>query len=303
MFAVALLAAFFCVTEQVSAQVKEYKLNESFDALTSGVPAGWNVSQGTSSNSYRWQSHAQGYNNTRGLRFDSYNNSSGNTSILLTPTLDLTLGEWVLTFRYKNPTGGPFSVYVSTDGGTTYLNNAVGQNLPNTNDWVQMTYSITALAAHSANVKIAFRGESNYADGDAYIYLDDVTVESAPTCKSPEAIMAMGVTQTGATIFWNLSQDGAIPASYYITVTDGAGNTVINNQSITAPNLSYTLTGLTAGTTYNVQLQGDCSAAFQGSSTSTGFTFSTLCQPQNAPFADNFDAATAMPGCTYTKNA
>ena len=80
-----------------------------------------------------------------------------------------------LTFWYKNPTGGDFSVYASTDGGATHdIELATG--LTGQTDWVQKEIMLPAEFSNKY-VVIVFKGTSNWGSGDAYIYLDDVTVK------------------------------------------------------------------------------------------------------------------------------
>lgn len=302
LFFILLLAGLWMTGQSVKAD-KVYLLNENFDQLNANIPTGWdNTAGSTTAGNYRWCYYRYGYNGTACLRFDSYNNPAQNDNYLMTPSMNLAAGQWLLTFRYKNPAGGPFSVYISTDGGVTYTTSIV-QNLPNENDWVAMSYSLTTLASGSSDVKIVFRGESNYGPDGAYIYLDDVTVESAPTCKSPTSLVISGLTSTSAMLTWGLTQDGAVPPTYLLNVTDDAGNAVVSNRSITASAMNYQLTGLTAGTVYHVSLTGDCSSIYQGTSEQGTITFATTCYSQAAPYVENFDALTSMPVCVLSSGA
>lgn len=292
----------FAAVQSASAQVTVYRVNENFDNVSSGLPTGWDNTQGTSTEVSRWAVNGSGYNGTRGLMFDCQFNTIGSYNVLFTPAVDLSMDGWLLTFRYKVAGDGDLSVYLSTDGGATYRSAPVALNLPPVMNWTQKSYSITALAGGSANVKVAFVGTVGNGGYNSAIYLDDVTVESAPTCQAPEAIMAQGVTETSVGLMWGLTPDGATPSQYFITVTDQAGNAVMSNQAISAPSQFYNLTGLTSNTTYTVTLKGDCSAAHQGQSDQASFTFTTLCPAGAAPYTENFDALTGVPGCSYGKN-
>ena len=150
--------------------------SEDFADLTSGIPECWDNREGTTTdNSYRWNYYATGHAGA-GLRFNSYSNSSGNTNMLKTPTLDLSsVASAKLEFWYKNPTGGDFSVYVSTDGGSTYTGNVIASNLTSVASWTKGSYDITNYCQNS-NVVIVFKGTSNYGYNDAYIYLDEISV-------------------------------------------------------------------------------------------------------------------------------
>ncbi|MBR3945990.1 MAG: fibronectin type III domain-containing protein [Bacteroidales bacterium] len=156
--------------------VAEFPWTENFNSLTSGIPSCWDNSEGTTTtDSYKWNYYATGHEGAC-VRFNSYNNSSYNTNMLKTVSLDLAeLTSAKLEFWYKNPTGGDFSVYVSTDGGATYTDNVIATGLTDVSDWTNAAYDISSYCGNS-NVVIVFKGTSNWGYGDAYIYLDDVTV-------------------------------------------------------------------------------------------------------------------------------
>ena len=155
--------------------VTVYPYSEAFEGTV--PPTCWTEVR-TPASSSGWSSNTGG-NTGNCARFNSYSNANGNESELITKTLDLSgLSTARLKFVYKNPTGGDFSVLLSTDGGVTYPN-TIWSGLTGQSVWLEKTADITAHIG--ANVKIAFKGTSNYGNGDAYIYLDDVTVEQIPS--------------------------------------------------------------------------------------------------------------------------
>ena len=163
--------------------VSTYPYLESFEGITLGLPDCWAVAGTTVSSSYHWSSYATG-NTGRGLRFNSYINSNGLTSELTTPTMNLSAYSSVdFKFDYKNPTGGDFTVYVSSDGGSTYSELEAG--LTGQSSWTAKTYTLTTEI--STEVVFKFMGTSNYGIGDAYIYLDEVAVLETPVygCMDP----------------------------------------------------------------------------------------------------------------------
>ena len=155
--------------------VSTFPWSEDFNSLTSGIPEDWNNSEGTTtSDSYKWNYYATGHDGAC-VRFNSYYNGEGNTNFLKTPMMNLPAGkDMQLSFWYKNPAGGDFSVYISNDGGDTY-ETALATGLTGATDWTEKIVDIPDGFVN--NVVIVFKGTSNYADGDAYIYLDDVAVE------------------------------------------------------------------------------------------------------------------------------
>lgn len=172
--------------------INVFPWSEDFNSLTvaSSIPGCWDNSEGTTTTaSYRWcyntnttgngAANGTGIENSKCLVFNSWTNSNGYTNMLKSPTLDLTVIPTAkLEFWYKNPTGGDFSVYISTDGGATYASNAVATGLTEVAEWTLASYDISSYCGNS-NVVVVFKGTSNYGSGDAYIYLDNVAVRES----------------------------------------------------------------------------------------------------------------------------
>ena len=168
---------------------------EDFNSLTvaNTIPVCWNNEEGTTTTaSYMWcyttttgngGCYGTGHNNTNCVRFNSYNNSNNLTNFLKSPVLSLPAGQPLqLKFWYKNPAGGDFSVYISTDGGATH-ETALATGLTGASSWTE--HDAIDLSAYAGqDVVIVFKGTSNYGNGDAYIYLDDVTVEEIPVTRT-----------------------------------------------------------------------------------------------------------------------
>jgi len=171
--------------------VTTFPWKEDFNDLTvqNSIPSCWNNDEGTTTtDNYKWcyntQTSGNGATNgtshdgTNCVRFNSYNNSSGNTNFLKTQALSLpaNVDNIELSFWFKNPTGGDFSVYLSTDGGLTH-NTEIATGLVGQSTWIQKTYDLKNYKGEE-NVVIVFKGTSNYGSGDAFIYLDDVEVKA-----------------------------------------------------------------------------------------------------------------------------
>jgi len=182
-----MICAFLANVVDVSAQ-QTILLNENFDNITTGVPSGWSNADFTCSSSYRWQSDPDGYGGTRGVRFYVWGSSSGSYSTLKTPVLNLNQAYY-LRFKYKNPTSYPLEVRISLDGGSTY-STVIANDLQSV-DWAEAEYSLSDYTSQS-NVRIVFYGMSDY--GSYNMYLDDVVIESAPICKSPDGLQILNLT-------------------------------------------------------------------------------------------------------------
>lgn len=198
---------------------------ENFNALTAGIPLCWNNEEGTTTTAaQRWNYHATGYTGAC-LRFNSFVNYTGNTNMLKTPVLDITaLATPRVTFMYKNPTGGDFSVFVSTDGGETYTT-ALATGLTGVTNWTPMSIALEELDA-TDSVVIVFQGTSNYGNGDAYIYLDNVVVEETPACLAPTNLSLDTVTTTYFQVSWTDNNEET-PASWTVAYSIDGGETFI----------------------------------------------------------------------------
>ena len=259
---------------------------EDFNTLTAGIPNCWDNTDGTTTSSTsKWSYYATGASGAC-VRFNSYFNSNGNTNMLKTPVLDITqLTNPCVTFNYKNPTGGDFSVFVSTDGGATYPT-ALATGLTDMTDWSSLTLMLSGLDA-TDNVVIVFQGTSNYGSGDAYIYLDDVTVGEAPACVAPNGLAANNVTATSADIAWT-ANNGETEWTIEVNGTEMTG--ITENP--------YTLT-TTANTEYTVRVKANCSATDESDWSGT-YTFTTPCAAV-ATVEEDFETYTeGLPDC-WTK--
>jgi hypothetical protein len=220
---------------------------EEFEGITTGIPSCWGLAGTTTNANYHFTSYATG-NIGRGLRFDSYFNANGLTSELTTPVIDAsTVTSLRLKFYYKNPTGGNFEVLVSNDGGTTYT--SLETNLTGTTAWTIKSYDLTSYI--NDNIKVKFKGTSNYGNDDAYVYLDGVVFEeipaTAPLCATNVVATPNACGNFANAITWNAS---AGADGYRINVGTATGLTDVANNVDLGNVLTYSLTGNIATTYY-----------------------------------------------------
>ena len=241
-----------CVTTVVTSNDP---FTENFNTLTAGIPICWNNSEGTITEpSYRWNYYATGETGAC-VRFNSYNASDGQTNMLKTPVLDLSgLTNPMVSFSYKNPAGGDFSVYLSTDGGATYPT-AIATGLTGVTSWTEAEYVLSNIV-DASNVVVVFKGTSNWGYGDAYIYLDNVFVGEAPTCPKPTGFAVTGSTETTVTLSWTAGNNETEWSVVYGPqgFDPETGGTTVGNIDAT----SYQVTGLTAGTSYDFYVFANC---------------------------------------------
>jgi len=130
------------------------------------------------------------------------------------------------------------------------------------------------------------------------IMVDDFVYEDIPSCTGPITAQSgvSSVTATGANVFWNggigdttkiiWGSPGFDPATSRIGQAFAAG-----------VDTTFTISGLTAQTSYDVYLQDSCNAS--GAGVFIGpFSFTTACLPVMAPFTEDFDNTSNWSGTT-----
>ena len=152
----------------------------------------------------------------------------------------------------------------------------------------------------------------NNTYGEIEDYL--ITIQAPPACASPSALTSTGVTSTSASLTWTL---GCSTATNYdfeygpVGFAQGTGTTLTNQAAtIVAGSGSYTLTGLTASTSYDVYFRANCGGSvsawspalnvFTGhcipSSTNTGYWLSNVA---TTGALTNFNNTTALSANGY----
>jgi len=298
LIAAMVVAALFASIRTV-AQVTVYPWQETFTGC-SALPSGWDNDdyanpgyQGVSP-SLRWELRDEM------LHFLG-NNAARTEAAVKSPALTLPNNyDVTLTFRLKNNmTCGRLGAYVSTDGGVTYMQNALDSNLRSGNGWTERSLSLAQYRGQTVN--IVFVGRSCQQDKVYYteFYVDDIEVDATPICKVPVNMNIYALTDTSAVLLWDLGAEGSTPASYQFSITDAQGH---SSSSTLTTHYSTTLGNLAPNTEYTITLRSDCSAESKGYSRYSTMNFTTLCSPQSLPFTADFDNTPDMPSCCITQN-
>lgn len=239
---------------------------ETFESLSQGVPEGWDNSKGSVTDpQMAFTAWMMDGNPGKCMRFDSYMNQRGLDNYLVTPTIMLDVQACQLVFDYKNPSGGNFEVLYALDGDTTNLV-PILQNLEAQATYKSMKYDLTHLVGHS--IAFYFHAVSNYGNGEAYVYLDNVGIDELdPNCTGMSRLEVDQVGQNDLDIVWAVG--GTQEA--YIKVTDATTNEVMHEGVATTSPVH--IEGLTANTRYNVLGYQVCAED------SITFSFKTLCGP------------------------
>ena len=136
------------------------------------------------------------------------------------------------------------------------------------------------------------------SDDQYYLFLDDFLFEESSSCLEPSSVHVADITTTGATISWTA---GASETAWDIFVTDDA---TVEPDETTTPTVAgtednpYSLTDLTAGTTYYVYVRAICGED-EVSAWSSYATFNTECNAMELPYSYDFEDAT-LPVCWNT---
>jgi hypothetical protein len=138
---------------------------------------------------------------------------------------------------------------------------------------------------------------NSYGETEDYL----ITIAPAPACPSPGLVSTITPTANSVSLTWATSCSSASsydfeygPAGF----TLGTG-TLVTNQTVTisAPNASYTLTGLQAGTNYSIYYRANCGASTSAWSLSNNFT--TLNSVSAASSTPTLCQGTALTAITH----
>lgn len=224
---------------------------EEFEGIDSGIPSCWAQTAST------WESYTTGYTG-RGLYFMDY---YSHVDTLITPEFNLSaltsgaqLRFWYMLPEEEDWYGNAYSATLevlyrtSTSGEWT-----VGETLTDVvEDWTEYEYILPASTA-AASYQIAFRAVSASSYTDTYVYLDNVIVETVPSCQRPTSGTITGVTPESAVVTWD-----AVAGATGYDVAYGETNDVDAATVLSADDVTKTLEGLDPETDYYVWVRTVC---------------------------------------------
>ena len=232
-------------------------------------------SAGTYPNVYNYYSKA----GSNSLRFYG---SAAQYAIL--PQFSQEVKNLSISFWYRNYYEGVLEVGSMTDptDASTFKSLATETNI---SDYGTAITKVNLSGADDGAYYIAFKhsGTNSY-DGT---YIDLVSVFVTPTCVEPTGVSASDETATSAVIAWTAG--GSETAWKLQYSTDGSNWTDANGgENVTNP---YTLTGLSASTTYYARVKAVCSVSDESEWSAASAPFKTACAVAALPFSDNFGGA------------
>ncbi len=261
----------FAVSWQTKAQVSSFPWNEDFEGSTF-PPSGWVKELPDASNDIEQNSDE---NHTTGgqysARFSSYNNSTDYNQYLFSEQIHVSAPYTQLKFWHKksNNSADTLEWGISTTGQSSAdVTNWTAVSLSNS-DWQEEIINLSAYDGQDIYIAWHYYGDYLY-----YVYIDDVVIDEPPACAAPTNLSASNIMDTQVDLSWTAGgTETAWNIEYGATgFTQGSGTTL---NLTTNP---YTLTGLTAETTYDYYVQADCGSG--NTSTWQGpYTFTTTPTP------------------------
>ncbi|MCQ2284384.1 MAG: fibronectin type III domain-containing protein [Bacteroidales bacterium] len=216
------------------------------------------------------------------LAFTAGTSGSGQDAYAILPEFTDALNTITMAFAYRmeSATYGTMTVGYVTDVDNIATSFNTIATLPNTTAIVLDTVSFATVPA-SATGRLAFHWNCT---GSYYTCnIDDISVfndgSTPATCDAPTNVTISNLSQTGATVTWTAGS----AAAWNVQYKEASASTWSNNIPVTAA--TYTFSGLTANTQYEVRVQADCGNNLVSDWTTNNFT--TLAEDQ-CPTPTNF---------------
>ena len=220
--------------------------------------------------------------------------ASGNTSTIasmVSPMIDLStaLGSAQLTF-YMHAYGtsiGTLNVGVGTSATGPFTNvfTSSGQiQTAATDSWSQVGIDITSYLGQQIYVEFSYGGTGVSFTGD--LAIDLVQVESCQNCPAPTALTTANVTDVSADLTWTA---GGTETAW--NVEYGPSGFTQVEPIVPVSTTSYSITGLTATTSYDMYVQADCggsTSAYSGPISITTLITPGTCGYFTAELFDSF---------------
>ncbi|MDR0971595.1 MAG: fibronectin type III domain-containing protein, partial [Bacteroidales bacterium] len=171
---------------------------------------------------------------------------------------------------------------------TSSLSNALATHSGNA-DWQRNSIELPALIGVK---RLVFYFKSDGSVQNTPPAIDNISI-SVPTCPKPTSFVASNPTTTSINLSW-VDENASSWNIQYMLSSETSWDNATTEVATENP---YTLSGLTASSTYKVRIQTDCGS--EQSEWTNEITFQTACDAVNVPWSQNFDASTALPACCY----
>jgi len=271
----------------------------TFEGLSDGtVPSCWdNSGSGTATTgSYLWSTYK--IYNTSIYTLRLYNAMvQGGTALINTPSIILPAAPaaYEFAFEYSHKAScGEVSIMVSDDSGENWtkigtFENESGSTGTSPDEFTEKVIDLTSYAGKT--IILQFFAEADYNLGA--IFVKNVEIRAKSNCPAPKSVLVSNVTANTATVAW--TEKGEATAWKLQTSTNGTDW----SDEIAANANPFTLTGLTAQTTYYVRVKAVCSELESSDWSDASDSFNTKCEAKALPFSEDFTGE-SLPDCWET---
>lgn len=241
----------------------------------------------------------------------------GTSDWVISPIYDLSAGGYELNMDiavtgFNNTSasamGSDDSVQLvySTDGTTwTVLETWDASNTPSE---VGTTYNNPLTGLNSATTQFAlYATEGTVDDAEDYdFHMDNFQVRTPPTCPDTANLTLVNNTDVEATINFD-SGNATSAGNYEYSLTTVAGTAPAVTGAWTdvpgaTPNVTYTITGLTAETEYFVHVREVCVVGDESAWSLIPLNFTTACAAIAAPYLEDFEMFTPSSAAFSSEN-
>ena len=264
--------------------ITELPYTDNFDSYGTGTsvfPPCWTkVLNNTTASNALYVANSQHYSGAASLAFQSPSATAELIAIAQDLDESIELNSLSVVFRMRGPqsANGMIVGVIENDGtfvGIDTVYNTIS------NEWQRQEVS---LASYTGNGnRIALKG--HFTATARNLWIDDFTIDYAPTCNVVSSLHTVTVNSNDATIEWTDANDAG---NYEIEITTSANSWsgAENNSSTTT---SHTFTDLNPNTVYYYRVKAVC-----GSSDESAWiegSFKTACGTvSELPFTENFDS-------------
>ena len=182
-----------------------------------------------------------------------------------------------------------FDVLLSTAGTSpSDFTNVIASNVTPSTAGDNYVYDLSAYAGQDVYVAFYISTTDLY-----YVYIDNFVIDGIPSCQDVTALSASATSSTSLEVSFTDNNATAPANGYIVTYDDGNGAQTMSPNPTASP---FTISGLTAGTSYTITVQADCGSAQSPNAVST--TASTACDAITAfPYTEDFTTGNASLNC------
>ena len=177
------------------------------------------------------------------------------------------------------------------------------------NDWNTFTPIDTFTVSANNAISVQECNFNNYVGNGHYIafycpsgkvFIDDITIETIPSCSLPTDLAISNVSADQATITWN--GDNRLTSAWLVDY-NVVGDANITHQRVSSNQFSYTMTGLSSNTLYEVSVYNVCS--MDTVAALMPLTFRTECGTITLPYHETFEneITNTYHSCWFSTNA